>query len=481
MKKISNNNTFANYIGKFIDVNIEGTIHKFLVSEIEAGSITTNAGILYPDSFSILRESPNQECDICDDVCVNNIPVIKVMFRNIVETFAYGSSTTINNFYGEIHELILNGTSLGRINTTFQKGKHNEIWFVPYDPSKVVISTLTYASSSNSSIYNTNSWGNIDSLVLSSFDSSLLSKNDYNEISIRPVSAWNPVSSDPGYPLVYNPPLSTAFFLSPLVTLDIHKILPLTTNTSSISCQSYTMHRFNNSSIDQFADSNSLRFHDPIDLDFRSVWPYVNNYMSAGCIFQTFSASFYYYDPCQIESPLYYPLDPEYYYTYATGIAKNIFGVKFAYGRPNEINMYPNNYLISDNPALPLLRKYEFFNSRNINDKLYLFVGSNTKNTDNFYLHEINDGYVDLYATRNIQLGYTNQKANNGFLGGTSYKAIYDSKYANKLFEGRFYALEDGTYDLGSGTVRFREMSVYTDSSLFPITQNISAGAVFNL
>jgi hypothetical protein len=115
MKKISNNNTFANYIGKFIDVNIEGTIHKFLVSEIDAGSITTNAGILYPDSFSILRESPNQECDICDDPCANSVPIIELNF--------YGKGS--NNYDDGHKKHLINDIAKGILNANLGLNPQN--------------------------------------------------------------------------------------------------------------------------------------------------------------------------------------------------------------------------------------------------------------------------------------------------------------------------------------------------------------------
>jgi hypothetical protein len=61
MKKISKDDNFNNYIDKFIDINIEGTVRKFSVSKIDSGSINTNAGILYKP-YNILNESIQQYC-----------------------------------------------------------------------------------------------------------------------------------------------------------------------------------------------------------------------------------------------------------------------------------------------------------------------------------------------------------------------------------------------------------------------------------
>lgn len=481
MKKISNDDNFANYLNKYINVEVDGITRKFFVTNINSGSFVTNAGIL--NNYTTLGESTKQDCDSCEDVCYRNFPVIKVMFNNKVHnTGGSFGEPYINTFSSEIHELILNGTSLGKINTTFQKGKHNEVWFVPYNPSQVIVST-SYASSSNSSISNTFSYGDIDSLVLSSFDSSLLSKNDYNEISIRPISAWNPVRCDDSGCL-FDPPLSSAFFLTPEISLDIHQISPLTTNTSSIYCQSYTMHNFSwfegngeGISLQGGTEPTALRFENGgMESPGASIaaWRYVNTYLSAGSVYQPYSASFYYFDPCQLDSPAYYPLDPEYYYTYEideNGDPTNSFDTRFAYGwSDGSLSFY--NVSPSANPNLPLLRKYQFFGSANINNPLFIFVGNNTKNPDNFSLNYINNSE---YKTRSPILGDTDTYINQGFID-TYYCTLYNSKYANELFEGPLYALEDRTWE--GGTVRFRQLSVYVDSSILTITQNISVGAL---
>lgn len=475
-KKISNDDSFESYLGKYIQLNVDGVIRKYYISNINANDFVTQAAILR--NYSIIGESSKQECDICEDVCYRNFPVIKVMFQNVVDN-TYYNSPYINNYSSEIHEIILNGTSLGRINTTFQKENHNEIWFVPYNPSQIIVST-TYASSSNSSLFNSYTYGDIDSLVLSSFDSSLLRINDYNEISIRPISAWNPVISDlDSFGYFFTPPLSSAFFLNPQITLDIHKIFPLTTNTSSISCQSYTMHNF--SWFEGNSESMHLINNDPQSLRFINGGSsggtytnsrYINNYLSAGCVFQPYSASFYYFNPCQLVSPGYYPLDPEYYYTYETdenGDPINPFDTRFAYGW-EDYGFYNSSPL--SNPNLPLLRKYQFFSSANLSNPIFIFVGSNTKNPNDFSINTINNSE---YKTRNIALGSTNNYSYDGFANYNS-GALYNSKYANELFEGTLYALEDRTWE--GGTVRFRQINVYTDSSISTITQNISVGAL---
>lgn len=61
MKKISNDDNFQNYVGKYTDVLVNGTLKKYFVSLLDAGSITTNAGILYKP-YSIIGDSTQQFC-----------------------------------------------------------------------------------------------------------------------------------------------------------------------------------------------------------------------------------------------------------------------------------------------------------------------------------------------------------------------------------------------------------------------------------
>lgn len=93
MKKISNDDTFENYIGKFIDVNVNGTIKKYFVSSIDSGSITTGAGILYKP-YNIINESVQQYC--CSSL-------------SAYVFFVCNS----NGFKDDDFEIYLNGTSIG--------------------------------------------------------------------------------------------------------------------------------------------------------------------------------------------------------------------------------------------------------------------------------------------------------------------------------------------------------------------------------
>jgi hypothetical protein len=61
MKKISNDDNFQNFLNRYINVEVDGTIKKFFISEINSASSVTNAGILYKP-YNILNESTLQYC-----------------------------------------------------------------------------------------------------------------------------------------------------------------------------------------------------------------------------------------------------------------------------------------------------------------------------------------------------------------------------------------------------------------------------------
>jgi hypothetical protein len=505
MKKISNNDTFANYIGKFIDMDIEGTVRKFFVSEIEAGSITTNAGILYPDTFNIIRESNEQDCQICDDVCYQNVPVLKIIFTNYVYNNSdpeYTIGKFVNNYVDDTFDLYLNGNFLGRINTRDYKSpaptegnslKRNEIWFIPNYNNNNIEVTYAYASASNRSSYYSYIWGGpINSLGLSSFDSSLFDKNYFNEIALVPVSCNNPTVCNENR-CDYDPPLNNIFLTYPSITLDIHKIVIKPNGTSALSCVSYNMHQFDYLHGSGSLTDNTLTIRPNNDnyTDTPSIigTSYFKEGLSAGSIVQPFSASFYYIDPCDFVSPPFYPLDANYYYnktnSYTDG---NYNDYCFAYALSGE--PFPNRQPLN-NPLPSMLRKYTFFNSPSLSDIKNLYVGENRKTapftSQNFVTVTDNPG---IFKTRSPFFpftpdfaGYTpldiEVQGTNGPSYNFSNNAIYSDIFANELFEGNFYCLENRTNS--GGSINFRRINVYLETVGDTLTQHLSVSNIVSL
>lgn len=502
MKKISNDDTFENYLGKFIDMNVNGTIRKFFVSNIDSGSITTNAGILYPDSFSILRESPEQECSVCSDVCYQNIPVIKLIFTNYVdntsipEYFGGPVSEYVNDYADDTFDLVLNGVVIGRINTRdykspkpsdlfdFRTYRRSEIWFIPNYTTNLSVS-YEYASASNVSSYYSFSYGEINTLGLSSYNGNLFNKNSFNEIALVPVSCSNPTVCNE-FTCLYNPPISSAFLTYPAVTLDVHKIILNENGTSALSCVSYNMFNFERESVDSFSSLGRVNLHtqnfyinkdSPGAVDLR----FYNGSLSAGSIFQSISTSFFYFDPCEIVNPPFYSLDEQYYYVYNKPEgASNLYNVQFAYALPINSQSFTKEQPIN-NPAPPVLRKMIFFDSPSLEDKKTLYIGENRKYSP--YSSQSFSPIIDnpgIFKTRSPF--YPSTSAFNGVSPidiATGFGAIYSDIFANDLFEGEFYCLENRT-NLGQSVV-YRQISAYVDMIGTTTYQHLSVGATFNL
>lgn len=492
MKKISKDDIFSNYVGKFIDVNDNGVIRKYFVSNIDSGSITTGAGILYPNTFSVLRDSPEQSCDICSDVCYQNVPVVKIIFTNYVdntsvpEYFGGPVSDYVNDYANDTYDLYINGQKIGRIDTRDYKSprpvdshnglKRNEIWFIPNYNTNLSVS-YEYASASNRSNRYSFFYGDINILGLSSYNSDIFNKNSYNEIALIPISSSNPtVCND----LVcnFNPPISSAFLVQPSITLDIHKVILNENGTSALSCVSYNMHDFGYLQDRYFATQDvgfyTLNYYVDLNNPGVNILHFYKEGLSAGSIFQPFSASFFYYDPCVFQSPPYYSLLPSLFYSYTSA---NQYDAQFAYGVNS--NSFINEQPLS-NPAPPVLRKLSLLNSTNTNDIKFLYMGENRKyspySSQNFTTVLDNPG---IFKTREIVYPFTSSFSasppSDIIIGNT----IYSDMFANELFEGDFYCLENRT-NLGED-IKYRLLNVYLETVGNNTYQHLSVGPLFNL
>lgn len=371
MKKISNNNTFANYIGKFIDVNIEGTIHKFLVSEIDAGSITTNAGILYPDTFSILRESPDQQCDICDDPCVNSVPIIELNFSGGSSMY-FGTGIGVINFtngkLSEIYDFYLNGNKICRIDTNTLSADINRLWLIPFHSSNVQTPNILYDKVFDfSPPYTT-------AVSCVFFNPSFYNNRDWNTYTINPVSAYNPY---PYNPAADNIPQTfyTTFGLSRVLT---NKILVNSNNVSSVSCIAWNQD----------------------DLNFQQNYgaSYLSTDLVPGSFDQVASAFFINLDPCQnpTEYSLGFNYDADRYYTSTSTETSS----KYAY---TSVNYFPDPYY-----RAPILQKYIFYTDCSKTTTMDLYYGFSYSNTYGGYRYFTDLGITPFsgafYAVTNVDL-----------------------------------------------------------------------------
>lgn len=345
MKKISNDDTFENYVGKFIDMNINGTILKFYVSNIDSGSITTNAGILYPDSFSILRESPNQECNICDDPCANSIPIIELNFSGKWGTLHY-TNYLINDRINETHDVFLNNHKICRIDTKVLSAAFNRLWLIPFYSNNVQIPNF-YDDSYGTSVVTRSS-----SCVF--FDPSFYNSKEWNGLTIIPVSASNPNTlGEPNQTFFTNfydnLPIGFGSVTRTYPCILTNKILLNSTGVSSVSCDPWQQY---NISQDDFGNFSC----------YFTNCPYLSTDLKFGSYSQPVSTFFIDLNPCQnpTEYSLGFTYDADRYYT-----DTNQF-IKVAY----ESVQSPDPYF-----GAPALRKYIFYTNCSMSNTIELYNG----------------------------------------------------------------------------------------------------------
>lgn len=355
MKKISTDDNFNNYIEKFIDVNIEGTIHKFFVSKIDSGSITTNAGILFPNTFSILRESPTQECLICEDPCAFSVPIIELNFRGKGNWADY--NYLINNKINETHDVFVNNHKVCRMDTKVLSAAFNRLWLIPFYSNNVQIPNFFDDQKSTPTV-------SIQTSCVF-FDPSFYNSKDWNSLTIQPVSAYNPSSeSDPIRPVetfytyfyddLITPEYSalTAAFRRVTSKILTNKILLNSTGVSSVSCVAWEQY-----------DISRATGNFSLNSCYDSGCPYLSTDLEFSTFNQPVSTFFLDLDPCQNpnEYSSGFTYDMNYYYTNSLS--------SYTY-RPAYIEGLTDN----EYPA-PALRKYIFYTDCTGTDTIELYYG----------------------------------------------------------------------------------------------------------
>jgi len=414
MTKISGNEDFGDYVGQYITMNDNGTLKKYLVKNVNKDSIVRNVSYLVPGQYEILGESDNQRCDMCENACINNIPIFKLHFANI----GYLNSHYLNNDYSnDRYALYLNSHYLGTINTSAYRTDNNQIWFIP---NNCLVSSVDTDYINYTSLWNIPTAGGFG---LSAFDPSFLNVGDWNNLEIRAVTAINPNMG------LINGQNVDDFYIFPEIVLDIHKIFETTnTNINVLSCQRWQMHDFRQAYTD-IGGGISQHF----------LPGFTAQSLSAGTFYQQFSATFLYLNPCVKTDVEGYTLDTDHYYRFQS-TEGNIYIPQMAYGYYLDPNVYGSNteeyyYLYNDEypvPSAPTLRRYEFYTDTSLSATAPLFCGKNKKSpttrTSNPYAFGGGISTCSPWGlvTYNIP----------------PYSLLY-SDYGQTLFEGTFYIKRD--------------------------------------
>ena len=229
MRKISNDDNFENYLNKYVNIEVNGTVKKFFVTEVNSNSFVTNAGILR--NYNTLGESDNQQCDVCESTCFNNIPIIELNFIGKGRYNNDNLSYLIDDKVKEKHDVFLNNNKICTINTEILSANINRLWLIPFYSSNVQIPN--YFDDQYSSMIFTSA----ASCVF--FEPSYYKRKDWNHVTINPVSANNPNTlgepTQTFFTNFYGDNLSYIFRRDSFGILN-NKILMDNTGVSSVSC-----------------------------------------------------------------------------------------------------------------------------------------------------------------------------------------------------------------------------------------------------
>jgi hypothetical protein len=370
MKKISNDDNFSYFLNKFVNVEVDGTVKKFFVSEINSGSIVTDAGILM--NYDTLGTSTIQGCPvpICEKACFNNIPIIELNFggKNVIYPDDYNSNNLIDNKFNELHDVYINSNQICRINTSILSADFNRLWLIPYNSQNIKTPTIF---DDYYNIYTETTNTTAASCIF--FNPSFYNNQNWNSLEIKPISAYNPTENTPIDPVLY--PIETFFthfftgcpvnFQRTNSTILTNKILVNSSNVSSISCVAWFQYNMQMGILGEFNSS-----HCPANINtiyYKSTFkPYTE------C--QQVSTFFIDLDPCK--NPTEYGLGFSYNSTrYYTNTAQDTYSengdriaTKYAYTPPEN----PFDY---SNFGAPVLRKFNFYGNCSRTQKIVLYQG----------------------------------------------------------------------------------------------------------
>lgn len=346
MKKISNDNNFENYLNKYINVEVDGITKKFFVTEINANSFVTNAGIL--NNYITLGESSIQDCDVCEDPCFNNIPIIELNFRG-GRLLNGETEFLLNDKYNETHDVFVNNNKICRIDTNTLSARGNRLWLIPFYSKNVQIPNFF------DDVNESYSFTTAASCVF--FDPLFYNKRNWNSLTIKPVSAYNPSTINIPqyfYTNFYGDVNGANYYRDESCVLS-NKILVNSSNVSSVSCipwEQYIFAPYNYSNFSCYPDS----------------CPYLSTGLAFGTYSQQVTTFFIDLDPCQnpTEYGLGFIYDGTRYYADSTIPKEAYRGI-----------LPPDPYF-----GAPSLRKYIFYTDCEKSSTIELYNGNSNINSN---------------------------------------------------------------------------------------------------
>lgn len=185
--KISNNDVFEDYIGKYITLIQDGVKKKYYVNEINKNSFLSNVSILKGENgtdYSFSSAGILQRCFICDYPCISSVPIIQFEFEGMAST-QYAFFT--KNYYDEMHDIYLNDHKISTVNTSILSAMINKIYFIPSD----YIFNINLNDVWDNRDYATYFNGKTTAFSACYFDYTFYNRGGLNKLRIQPVYADN--------------------------------------------------------------------------------------------------------------------------------------------------------------------------------------------------------------------------------------------------------------------------------------------------
>jgi hypothetical protein len=325
INKISNDDVFKNYVGKYIKLTENGVTKKYLVGEIDKNSLLRDVSIQQGVSgtdYSFTSASILQRCFICDNPCVSAVPIIQFEFKGM-SSGEYGSFT--KRYYDEKHDIYLNGRKICTVDTSVLSCAVNKLWLIPSD--------FTFRIDMNdvwdNRDYATYFGGRTTAFSACYFDRTFYNKDSINRMVIDPVYANNPnIYTWYRFALSGTSMPSNVFFTSfwnddGVRSGIIRKKMTLSANNIlALSCQKWSCNAFDSDPSGEYYTQSDIG----------------DGLQSNHWYWSNFNASWYDLDPCN---------DPENYipnYAYENSL---YYSDPYKLGNPKGVNYYYEAYKLN--------------------------------------------------------------------------------------------------------------------------------------
>lgn len=398
--KITNDDSFQEFIGKYITLTQNGVRKKYYVSEINKASFLSNVSILQGTNntdFSFTSAGTRQKCDACDFPCISSVPIIQLIFGG---KGYYNQSYLLDKDYiDEVHIPVINNYNTCTIYTSVLSADFNMVWLIPSNDTSIVVnaddayaeikeqypSLLTSYTTSFSAFF---------------FNPAYYYDNGLNEFKINHVTANNPASPLISYSGYNSNWFWTSFYRNGVANATYYTSRIITkkkifdqTGQKTLSCYPWFQYSLQPASWGDDSSESTSRGDYTVPFPPSYITPEV----------QQVTAVFLDLNPCSVPNIEFYSYVLSGYYTDFTNYQS-----------------YPDSYSYQ----FPLLKKFRVYDSCSELNPFYIYKGNDTvgrngglKDRTIYYSNSTGDVYNGVFSYSDGGL-YYNYTVNNGIIIG---------------------------------------------------------------